>query len=170
MTNNQLEFDIKVIAVCGKSNVGKTSSILIAADSIIKFLREAYGGIEVDGPHNYGKRYTKDKWYIITIKGKRIAIFSRGDGKWWIEEYMLKYAKDCDYYICASHLSGETIDCLINSFDKNEILFINKVGLLNRSIREYGAEYESNKDNIDKDNSSFAYLMNDLFIKFFKVE
>ena len=169
ISKDQLALSIKAIAVCGKSNVGKTSSILMAAESIIEHLQELYGDVVVDGPNSYGETNTIDKWYILTVKEKRIAIFARGDDEWSIGR-KLEENKDCDFYICTSHLMGKTINCLTNFFCKNEILFVNKIGVLNRSIREFDPDYEANKTRIDSENKDFANIITDLFLKYFVVE
>ena len=169
MEEKQTGLEIKVIAICGKSNVGKTTSILVSADLIIDSLRKKYKDVVVYGPNSYGKRKSKDKWYVISVGEKRVAILSRGDNKWEIESG-LDYVKECDFYICAAHLSGDTVGCLVDKFGIDKTLFINKIGLLNRSIREFDSDYKQSKNEIVAKNNMFANLIADLFFKYFRME
>lgn len=152
----------KAIIICGISNTGKTTSILYAADKIIECLKEKYSDVIVDGPNVYCKGSSNDRWYVITVNGKRIGIMSRGDhpdgikhGLWLVTN---EEKEKCDFYIGASHLYGDTINYYLKRkdlFAKEEIIFVNKVGF----------ESEVDKKENEKDNEAFAESIKDLFFK-----
>lgn len=167
---NNKQQDYRVLVISGKGNVGKTSSILIASTLIIDYLKSKYQDFLCDGPHRYGIK-SEDCWLVLKAEGKRIGIISKGDSPRAIEQG-LNYVGECDFYICASHLYGNTVNCVLNNerFDKESIIFINKVGLNGGSVDILSNDYRELKDSIDKNNKSFASQIKDLFLKVFLVD
>ena len=96
----------KALIISGKGNVGKTASILLAADLIATHLSNSYQNVRIKGPNKYyDSGDSKDRWFVFETNNKRIGIISRGDSARAINEGFDLIGK-CDYYICASHLYG----------------------------------------------------------------
>lgn len=116
--------NIRCIVISGKSNSGKTTSIL----SLINVFRK-YKLIK-EGTFSDHNKTTKDRWAIFEINGKKVGLFSQGDSRYGIE-HGLRETKNCDFIIGASHLYGDTIstyfDYKVKCFKQNEVLFINKI-------------------------------------------
>ena len=116
--------NIKCIVISGKSNSGKTTSILGLINSFRKYK------LIKEGTFSDYNKTTKDRWAIFEINGKKVGLFSQGDSRFGIE-HGLRETKDCDFIIGASHLYGDTIstyfDYKVKCFKQNEVLFINKI-------------------------------------------
>ena len=126
-----------VIVVTGKSNSGKTSSLLIVIDKLIEIFENTYNEKQMR-PNNIGGRDGKDKWIILEHNGKKIGILTQGDSEWHIKNGFDKKLGLCDYYIFAAHLYGDTLNPFINNTisDKRNCVFMNKVGLITDSVDE----------------------------------
>ena len=111
------------IVISGKSNVGKTTSIGIFIEELI-----VSKNIELE---YLDKNRNGDFCCSFHINGKRIGVVSIGDKREYISNSFKKIGI-CDYYICASHLYGDTIDAIIDLKDEYKIvnpLFIHKKGI-----------------------------------------
>ena len=134
------------IVVSGKSNTGKTS--VLKAFAIELSERD---GVTSEDPENLLK---EDFWCSFIINGKRIGVITFGDKACYIKR-AFRYLDKCDYYICASHLYGKTVEAILELKDKYNIInpiFINKIGNC----------YEDDL-NITDDNNNFK---NQLFFLF----
>lgn len=100
-----MEIPKTIIALQGKANQGKTTTIRRLADLI----REEFSNAQ----YNPEKLPTKgDIWVIITIGKIKIGIESQGDpGSRIITHNTLDglAINECDIIICASRTSGETV-------------------------------------------------------------
>ena len=128
------------VVVSGKANVGKTTSL--------KMLAEYYNSrkdVIMEDPENLSKQ---DYWCSFIINNRRVAIITFGDKADDIKR-AFHYLGKCDFYICASHLYGETVKAILklkNEYNIVNPLFINKTGV------------SSNNETIIKNN-------NEVFVK-----
>ena len=126
------------IVISGASNVGKTT--------VLKMVSKVFAESKCAVPIDKIPSQKKDYWCSFEIDGKKLGIITFGDKSYYIKR-AFHYLGKCDYYICASHLYGETIKAIFDLKDEYNIinpLFINKVGTLS-----------NDKIDIDKDNSIF---------------
>ena len=96
---------MKILVLYGRSNVGKTGTLLKLMDIL-----HLKGSVAKTQPY----LSSIDKTEIIIYNGKRIGITSRGDDKKTLEKSFIDMG-ECDLYICASRTKGETIN-YINAF------------------------------------------------------
>lgn len=137
------------IIVSGKSNVGKSTAIkafikrVIALDNVV--LAEPI-------PEKY------DYWFKFILNNKIIGVITFGDSSESISR-AFRHIGMCDYYICASHLFGDTVRTIINLKDEYKIinpLFLNKTGITtNKSI--------VNEESVQKDNELFSNQLFQIF-------
>ena len=100
-----------VIALQGKSNTGKTTTLMFLYD---KMIINGYRVLRI-------KKSRKDFCCILEKDGKRIGLTTRGDSASDIirdfdyiitENSKILPHKDIDKFICAVHTSGETVKCV----------------------------------------------------------
>lgn len=137
------------IIVSGKSNVGKSTAIkafikmVIALDNVV--LAEPI-------PEKY------DYWFKFILNNKIIGVITFGDSSESISR-AFRHIGMCDYYICASHLFGDTVRTITNLKDEYKIinpLFLNKTGIItNKSI--------VNEESVQKDNELFSNQLFQIF-------
>lgn len=130
-----MQVPFNTIVVSGKSNVGKTTSLKMFVEMAIKL-----DGAKLESP--IPDKY--DYFFRFSLMNKVIDVITSGDKK----DHIIKAFKSlgkCDYYVCASHLCGDTVnaitdlDCTINP------LFLNKIGVKkNLNI----SENRLNSDNV----------------------
>lgn len=159
MENNS---NSNTLVVCGKKNVGKTTALNLAMNEIINNFTKQ--GATIDGPHNWGR--CNDLWVKINYQGKAIGINTRGDSEYWVKEGLIKLGK-CDYYICASHLFGETVDAFLEKQDEygmKNIVFLNKVGFGGRSI-DRKLLTVAEVDRLENDNKQFTEQIINIFYR-----
>ena len=90
----------KIIALRGKANVGKTSTLKKAYE----ILKNNYT-IE-----NVFKRIDAEIKVIVIIKGVKIGIESQGDPGYRLKESLKEFAeKECVIIICATRTRGQTV-------------------------------------------------------------
>ena len=148
----------KLLVICGKGSVGKTTAIVSSIDLLYKELLSIDPNTRITDRKKYSTRRRRkclvdDEWAVIESNGKRIGIMSLGDTESGINEGF-KNVCVCNYYICASHLYGDTVECFFNgnllvTFKKNETLFLQKIG---------------DEGNENADNQQFAELIVKTFI------
>ena len=112
------------IVVSGKANVGKTTSLKMLAEYF-----NSRKGVIMEDPENLNKQ---DYWCSFIISNKRVAIITFGDNADDIKRTFY-YLGKCDFYICASHLYGETVKAILglkNEYNIVNPLFINKTGTM----------------------------------------
>ena len=121
---------MKIIAIRGVSNSGKTHSFWAFYDNYIVRLPEfciqkSKSGHRKKGVGGvFGAERGKDYSLVATYCGKRIGVISMGDKRELIEENF-RYVGDGDVVIDASHLRGQTVEYVKAKAD-GAIKWINK--------------------------------------------
>lgn len=95
--------NLKIIALYGSSNTGKTATL---KELIDKMLDNNYSIVNED-KRDYA---TEDRCCVLEYMGKKIGITSAGDDTGILEkafDFMIGY--NCDLYICATHNKGKTV-------------------------------------------------------------
>lgn len=133
----------KVIALKGKSNQGKTSTIV----KVIELLQEKYPSWEVIDVYEMGG---KERCCIfITDKDLKIGITTQGDNEELIKKNVQPLVDDdCKIIICATRTRGATPKFICNLKNLGyEIKFIDKKGLPKNTNSDYsGANLQTAKD------------------------
>ena len=137
------------IIVSGKANVGKTTCLKMLAETLLKSK-----DFDVEFNINFQKN---DYWCSFRLGTKRIGIITFGDDEHSIKR-AFHFLGKCDYYICASHLYGKTVEAILylkNEYNIINPLFVNKIGTTS-----------NDKDFIEKDNKAFlehlVFLLNEM--------
>lgn len=133
---------MKLIAVVGKSNSGKTSSIKKAMQMLLKkkdasiIYCSKYSHItknidvinQIDKDFNTPKGYVSDITMIIKIKGKNILITSQGDSVHDLKNMYrnLKKKHKLDFFICGRHDKEKVKVEFKGISDNKEYLFVEK--------------------------------------------
>lgn len=98
-----------MIAVQGVANVGKSTSIRYAYD----LLRESHSTETFESILDHG-----DIDVVITIKGIKVGITSKGDPSTGLSDRLTKLVdKGCKVIICSARTSGDT-DLTVKKFSK----------------------------------------------------
>lgn len=93
--------DKRIIALQGKGNTGKTTTLL-----------QLISVIECKGYKIYVKKpHRTEKVVVADINGITVGITTRGDNKECLKTDFAVLGK-CDLYVCACRSSGETVDFL----------------------------------------------------------
>lgn len=101
---------MKVLALYGRANIGKTQTIKKLFDSIISKFATAKIEFEL---------LKDDVRAVLTINGKKIGIESQGDpGGRLIDSLGIFIKVDCEIIICATRTRGSTVEAVkkINTF------------------------------------------------------
>lgn len=116
----------KVLVLWGKSNSGKTDTIV----QLINLLIDNECVIIKQSDHF---KTSADKWCIIEFNGKKLGITTRGDDKESIcsdfseiNDYIKKTNSNIDIYICAAHGKGQTFKFLESEFTEKNIYWYAK--------------------------------------------
>lgn len=133
------------IVVSGKSNVGKTSAIKEFVGMALK-LKETKLLEQIPEKHDY--------WFKFSINNKVVGVITFGDSAKAISK-AFKYLGKCDYYVCASHLYGETVNTVQNLKGIINPLFINKIGINKNN--------DCSQESFDEDNKRFSNQLLVLF-------
>ncbi len=135
---------MKIIALRGKENTGKTSSIKLFYKKLLK--NEAKELLYVD---EYGGVKYEDFYAIVSFKGKTIGITSYGDnGNVLAEPFKEFYNHKCDIVVTA---------CRVRETDKGSLKFIRTQ---NSEIIYVEKIYIENADELP-DNDEFIEKIND---------
>lgn len=117
----------KVLALWGKSNDGKSKTILKFIDLLV------LNGAEIENVEK-SMRKAKDKWVVLRYKDKIIGITTRGDAREVLEKDFKNFA-NCDICVCATHLYGGTVKFIEENYCENNIYWLRKsafsVGAIN---------------------------------------
>lgn len=113
----------KIIALQGKSNTGKTTTLSALIKKIDK---------------NYNIQLLKnrtDKIAIVNINGKRLGITTAGDNRKTLDNCFDLMGK-CDLYVCACRLKGETVNFLESKAKCQKVIFHGKWYIINDFISD----------------------------------
>lgn len=110
----------KIIAIRGKANVGKTTTIR----EFKSLLEEKKIQIK-----NLNYHLKVEVLFTFDYCGKHIGVTSRGDGRKYLEEDFKTLGK-CDIYICACRTKGSTIAFLNDFAKKEDIVFFDIKSLM----------------------------------------
>ncbi len=117
----------KVLVLWGKSNNGKSETILKLIDLLV------LSGAEIENPENLSRR-ARDKWVVLRYKDKLIGITTRGDARKVLEIDFKNFA-NCEICVCATHLYGGTVKFIEENYCENNIYWLRKsafsVGAIN---------------------------------------
>lgn len=136
-----MENKTKILALWGKSNNGKSETILKLVDLLIN------DGAKIENVKNT-RRNAKDKWFVLRYKNKLIGITSRGDTCALLEEDFNNFKK-CDICICATHTSGATIKFIEENYHYDNIYWLRKASF------SVGTNYKEKNDHLK---SEYEYL------------
>ncbi len=110
----------KIIVVRGKGSIGKSASIVMARDMLLKKYPDAKYELEVN-------RRSVDILVVIIVNGIKIGIESRGDTEELLKaglKILMKHK--CDVIVCATRTGGKTVR-IIEALEKNhEVCWIVK--------------------------------------------
>ena len=133
---------MKIIALQGKENCGKTATLKL----LIDLMKSKYNVI---GRSN-GRGF--DYWVKFDVNGKTAAIYTAGDlGS--IIENALKDIGKCDLFVCAVHNYGDTVKCLYEHANKQDVYLYGRFFYTNSgenlldvqkeqtAVNEYQAKY-----------------------------
>lgn len=148
----------KILVLWGKSNNGKSETILKLIDLLIS------NGAEIKNAKN-SRINAKDKWVILSYKSKIIGVTTRGDTRDLLEEDFENF-KTCDICVCATHLYGGTVKFIEENYYKNNIYWLRKsafsVGTTNEvKCNDLEAKYQILNQRQAED---MKYLLDGLFI------
>lgn len=134
---------MRVIALQGKSNTGKTTTLKRMILTIIQ--NNIFDTTLIDNLAKIIKKCllsTGDVKCMFTYKNIKIGVTTRGDARRFLEYDFNEFFKGCDIVVCAVHTSGETIEyirekgndgILIHTkwfVETNDIKTIEKVNLI----------------------------------------
>ena len=118
----------KVLALWGKSNNGKSETILKLIDLLFS------NGAEIENA-KISRQNVKDKWIVLRYKNKIIGITTRGDTRDLLEEDFKNF-KTCDICVCATRLYGGTVKFIEENYYKNNIYWLRKSAFSVGNINE----------------------------------
>jgi hypothetical protein len=109
----------KVIALRGRSNVGKSSTIKQAYELLLAKYPRAEKEHEI---------FRVDIRVVLTINGVKVGIESQGDpGSRLVESLRLFVKLGCKIIVCATRTKGKTVDA-VNKLEPNyEIFWIEQI-------------------------------------------
>ena len=112
-----MQNNFHILALQGKSNVGKTDTLKML---IMRFIQSGFTAIEQSKNFSLlldGKKFNGDVQATLAYGGKTVRITTRGDTKAALERDLDRYSKS-DLCICAVHTHGETVD-FVKELTKN---------------------------------------------------
>ena len=136
-----MENKTKILALWGKSNNGKSETILRLIDLFINV------GAEIINVKNI-RRNAKDKWVVLRYKNNLIGITTRGDTRDLLEEDFKNF-KNCHICVCATHTSGATIKFIEENYHHDNIYWLRKASF------SVGTNYKEKNDHLK---SEYEYL------------
>ena len=95
---------MKVIALQGKGNCGKTTTL--------RELQKLIGSTATSVYKENNLSTLNDAWEVFEYQGKIVGITTRGDVKYLIEQdykAMINAAGELDVFVCAVHSYGQTV-------------------------------------------------------------
>ncbi len=110
--------ELKIIALQGKSNCGKTTTLKMLIKKIL--INDEF---KLDSNYTESKVFSKcnsntgDFKCVFICDGIKIGITTRGDTKEALEKDFKKYFNDCQIVICAVHTHGKTVDFIKSKGD-----------------------------------------------------
>ena len=129
----------KVIVLQGKDNVGKSSTLRELLNTL-NMQPQLFTLVAAEDNNLLHRLSNKgDVWAIFkNIKtNKIIGITTRGDSAGCIVadfntmkkqvQCKVKDKLDCDIYVCAAHLYGKTIDCIVSRFGYQNVYFYGRI-------------------------------------------
>jgi hypothetical protein len=130
-----------IVALQGKGDTGKTTTIGILHDKLLKkgFKRENY--VE-GGQRRKGRR--REFHAIFMVNGKKVGIASVGDLRKHIEPRLREFGKEgCSIIVCACHTRGGTVE-VIEEFARTgwDLEFVQKQhGIDENALNEADADH-----------------------------
>ncbi len=118
---------MKVIALQGRGNSGKTQTISILIDMILEHTECSDGKIELLSPKERLCFY--DKECVFSYFGQKVAITTLGDDENGLNEWLKRVDfefGEADIYICACHTRGKTLDFLLKRFGNENLILYGK--------------------------------------------
>ena len=127
---------MKIIALWGKANSGKTATIKFLRDILLK-----RGAKEEENVGDY------DFISVFRFQGKKVGVISGGDTKEILTGNLGKLPNDCDVVICPSRTKGETVQYLEEFvFNQEDLIWVKKAEIRNNG--KYSVEKEENIINL----------------------
>lgn len=126
-----MENNLKIIALYGRSNTGKTEALKLLID---KMRENNYNLVDEDN-RDYA---TEDRCCVLEYMGKKVGVTSAGDDADILEkafEFMLSY--NCDLYICATHNKGKTVKYVEKLTENGMLMWHSKWKISKRENKEY---------------------------------
>lgn len=121
--------NLKIIALYGRSNTGKTATL----KKLIKTLEKS------SVVHEDSRDYAKgDRCCVLEYMGKKVGVTSAGDDSGILEkafDFMVGY--NCDLYICATHTKGKTVRFVEKLTENGMLMWHSKWKVSKRENKEY---------------------------------
>ncbi len=111
---------MKILALWGKGSKGKTTTLNLLTELL------SNNFTEINNQKYPTVSKTNDNCYIVTYKGKKIGITTRGDTKEVLEKDFEWLGKCCDLYICASRSKSSTVWFIENLASDGDIFWVSK--------------------------------------------
>ena len=112
---------MKIIALWGKHDSGKTATIKFLRDILLK-----RGAKEEENVGDY------DFISVFRFQGKKVGVISGGDTKEILTGNLGKLPNDCDVIICPSRTKGETVHYLEDYvFSQEDLIWVKKARIKN---------------------------------------
>lgn len=105
--------NVKVIVLQGLANSGKTTTL----NTLI--------GLFPKAKKHDSNRLSKDTRVTVELNGKQIGIITAGDNVGELE-HGFSALQECEIYVCAARTKGGTVDYLENKFKEEDILWIGR--------------------------------------------
>lgn len=123
--------DLRIIALYGRSNTGKTGTLKQLIDKMRNSNFKDIGEYKIQEAED-------DLCCVLEYLGKKIGITTLGDGTDVLEDafdFMTRY--NCDLYICATHTKGKTVKFVEKRTENGVLIWHSKWKISKRENREY---------------------------------
>ena len=123
--DNKFLNNMKILTAFETNNKGKTKML----NYVINLMSEAESGFSCIAYKQKNRKKPIDKTYVFkqNKSGLIIGITTKGDDCYCLtKEFAFMQNYNCDLYICASHIKGETIDWLLKRSEEGMIVRLRK--------------------------------------------
>ena len=140
---------MKILALFGRGNKGKTKTINILIDKYLAI----YGKVISVQYHG------EDKCCVIEYKNKKLIVTTRGDDVRCLkEDFETNYEPDVDIFICATRSKGETHNYIRSLTVENNIYWLSKATFFNK-VEEHTEDFKNLKKYRNTQNETQAKEM-----------
>ncbi len=133
---------VKAIVLWGKANRGKTQTLNLAANLLVRNLKA-----NPISKQSFPLTIENDHVIVLEVFGKKVGIITAGDSDKELKAAFQKIPFECDLYLCPSRTRGSSCKFLKNRFG-DSIFWISKWTLKNESTIILKEDYFQNKANL----------------------